>query len=53
MEQVKIPSVVCRYCTKPMQVADSVIHDGKLIAVRYVCNCQGTPFYHNVHAGQR
>jgi hypothetical protein len=50
---VKIPSVVCRYCTKPMQAADSIVHEGKIVSVRYICGCRGTVYSHNVHAGQK
>lgn len=46
--------VLCRYCVKPMQVAQSVTDDkGKILAQRYVCNCQGTVFHHNIHSGDK
>lgn len=42
----------CPHCHNPMQVADQVIVEGKVIAVRYICGCQNPPTHLNWHAGQ-
>jgi hypothetical protein len=53
MDLEKPTPLICRYCLKPMQEAEVVKADGKVVARRYVCGCQGTVYHATVHAGQK
>jgi hypothetical protein len=46
-------TVVCRFCRQPMQEAEVVRANGKVVARRYVCACQGTVFHATIHAGDK
>lgn len=53
MEPATAPSVIiCRFCLKPMVIADDVVEDGVVIARRFICGCQGTIHHANWHKGQ-
>jgi hypothetical protein len=53
MDLEKATPVICRYCLKPMQEAEIVRGDGKVIARRYICGCQGTVFHATIHSGDK
>jgi hypothetical protein len=54
MELVKAPpTFICKYCLKPMQIAEDVKDpDGGVIQRRFICACQGTIYHWNWHRGQ-
>jgi hypothetical protein len=45
--------VICRYCLKPMQEAEVLRANGKVIARRYVCGCQGMVYHATLHSGDK
>jgi len=55
MELTNETVVICRYCVKRMQVAETVWNEDrtKVVAQRYICGCQSPPFQCNIHAGDK